>query len=213
MGTAVRPAPNAFVRIARKAYNPLGFSKGYNFVFFFVLFFTLLIFSLVSSPKINYNTFCMEDGEISGACFWYEKIPLHKVAIIMHLAGILPAGVLVCFQFVPVLRHKVILFHRINGYLVIALSLVGGIGGVIISRHSFGGGLDAQVFAGIATIMFLGSMLIAIINIKRLQIEQHRAWMLRAWFYVGYLAVDCLGGSTTDHVACRLLQLSPLESS
>ena len=26
---------------------------------------------------------------------------------------------------------------------------------------------------------------LAYINIKRLQIEQHRAWMLRAWFYAG----------------------------
>ncbi|KAH6695182.1 hypothetical protein F5X68DRAFT_272626 [Plectosphaerella plurivora] len=183
MGKPTRPAPNGFVRIARKVYNPIGFSKGCNFILFFIFAFAMFIFSLWNTPKINYNTYCMEDGEMKGECFWYEKIALQKVAIIMHLAAILPAGALVCFQFVPVLRHKAMLFHRINGYLVIALSIIGAIGGVIISRHSFGGGLDTQTFAGVATIAFLVSMLIAYINIKRLQIEQHRAWMLRAWFY------------------------------
>lgn len=30
------PAANGFVRVVRRAYNPLGFSKGYNFVFWFI---------------------------------------------------------------------------------------------------------------------------------------------------------------------------------
>ena len=31
------PNPNAFVRHARKIYNPIGFNKGYNFVLFFIV--------------------------------------------------------------------------------------------------------------------------------------------------------------------------------
>jgi hypothetical protein len=31
-----RPPVNGFVGAMRKVYNPLGFSKGYNFVLFFI---------------------------------------------------------------------------------------------------------------------------------------------------------------------------------
>jgi uncharacterized membrane protein YozB (DUF420 family) len=36
----------------------------------------------------------------------------------------------------------------------------------------------------LATIIFVGCKSIAFWNIKRLQIEQHRAWMIRAWVVV-----------------------------
>jgi uncharacterized membrane protein YozB (DUF420 family) len=54
----------------------------------------------------------------------------------------------------------------------------------MIMRHAFGGGMDTQAAMGTLAIMFLVSIGVALHNIKRLQIEQHRAWMLRAWFYV-----------------------------
>jgi hypothetical protein len=41
-----------------------------------------------------------------------------RAGMIMHLAGCLPAGLLMGLQFTPIIRHKYILFHRINGYLV-----------------------------------------------------------------------------------------------
>jgi hypothetical protein len=31
-----RPPANGFVSAMRRVYNPLGFSKGYNFVFWFI---------------------------------------------------------------------------------------------------------------------------------------------------------------------------------
>lgn len=102
----------------------------------------------------------------------------------LHLGAILPASVLACFQFVPFIRHKAIMIHRINGYVCILLVCVGSAGGLMISRNAFGGGLDVQGAAGALFIMFIGAITMAYINIKRLQIEQHRAWMLRAWFYV-----------------------------
>jgi len=39
----------------------------------------------------------------------------------LHLSTCLPAGFLMVWQFVPVIRHKLLLlFHRINGYLIIS---------------------------------------------------------------------------------------------
>ena len=43
------------------------------------------------------------------------------VGIVMHIASVIPTCLLVPWQFLPVIRHKFILFHRINGYLLIIL--------------------------------------------------------------------------------------------
>lgn len=106
--------------------------------------------------------------------------------MIMHLACILPASFLVCFQFVPVMRQKLILFHRINGYLVILLSFAGVVGVFLMLRDTMGGAPSIQAASGLLGIIFITSLTLAYINIKRLQIEQHRAWMLRAWAYVSW---------------------------
>ncbi|KAK2027072.1 hypothetical protein LX32DRAFT_456204 [Colletotrichum zoysiae] len=177
-----RPPANRFVATTRKVYNPLGFSKGYNFVLFFIFFGALMGFTLARLQYLSFDAFCK--GAAPGECFYYQK-GYEKAGIIIHLAGILPAGFLACFQFVPVIRHKVILFHRLNGYVILLLSLVGTAGAFMIARHAFGGGLDVQAVVWLAGIMFVVSLTLAYVNIKRLQIEQHRAWMLRAWFYAG----------------------------
>lgn len=47
--------------------------------------------------------------------------------------------------------------------------------------------MDVQMGVGVLSIAFISSLALALYNVKRLQIEQHRAWMLRAWFYVSGL--------------------------
>lgn len=99
----------------------------------------------------------------------------------LHLFTILPATFLACLQFVPVIRHKILLFHRLNGYIVVVLSLVSSAGVLIIARHAFGGDFATQTWAGAMVILTTIGLLMAYINIKLLQIDQHRAWMMRAW--------------------------------
>ncbi|PKS12544.1 hypothetical protein jhhlp_000752 [Lomentospora prolificans] len=190
MVTSTRPPRNGFVRLARKVYNPIGFAKGYNFVLWFIFGGALLGFALSRMPMLNfYGVFC-GDEESSfhagpGECWYYLRGDHETVGIIMHLGAIIPGSFLAFFQFVPVIRHKMILFHRVNGYVVIILAVVATVGAFLIGRHAFGGGVDIQVAMGVLGIMFLTSLLIAYINVKFLQIEQHRAWMLRAWVYAG----------------------------
>lgn len=105
----------------------------------------------------------------------------------MHLAACLPAGVLMVLQFVPVIRHKFLIFHRINGYVIIILTLISNVGALMICRRSFGGGLDTQSAVGTLAILTTVSLGLGYYNIKRLQIDQHRAWMLRAMFYMGVI--------------------------
>lgn len=89
------------------------------------------------------------------------------------------------WQFVPAIRHRAILFHRINGYIVIVLVLLSNIGALMIVRRAFGGDLSTQGAVGVLAIATTTGLFMAYYNIKKLQIEQHRAWMLRTMLYMG----------------------------
>ncbi|KAK4618221.1 hypothetical protein CLAFUW4_12539 [Fulvia fulva] len=175
--------PNSFVSLLRRLYNPIGFKKGYNFTLFFILAGALFGFSLASSPKMNVNGYLLSHTA-PGEAYWYRK-PFHKTAISLHLTGAIPASLLVVWQFVPVIRYKALIFHRINGYAVLLFLLVGNIGALISARHAFGGSLAVQTAVGVGVIATTTSSVLAYVNMKKLQIEQHRAWMLRTWIWAG----------------------------
>lgn len=85
----------------------------------------------------------------------------------------------------PVIRHKFLLFHRLNGYTVITLLLIGNAGAYMIIPIAAGGSPSTQVALGMLGIMTTISIVLAYINIKRLHIDQHRSWMIRTWVYAG----------------------------
>ncbi|PNY29428.1 Uncharacterized protein TCAP_00659 [Tolypocladium capitatum] len=189
MVVVARPPANAFVAAARKVYHPLGFAKGYNFTLWFLFGGALVAFILARLMYLDVEkVFCAggPSGALPGECYYYLH-GLERVGIVMHLAGILPAGILVVLQFVPAIRHRLLIFHRISGYLIILLSFVGVAGVLMIARHALGGGLDLQSAAGLASVVFVSCKLIALYSIKKLQIEQHRAWMLRAWVIASFI--------------------------
>lgn len=188
MVQSARPPANALVKAARKVYNPIGFSKGYNFILFFILGGAMIGFVLARFMLLDFDRYlCPPAGGGTTECHYFSKYRYKKVGILMHLAAILPAGMMVVMQFTPVIRHKFLIVHRITGYLILLLTLVSTAGVLMIGRHTFGGTLDTQVVVGAASIIFVGSQAIAYYNIKRLQIEQHRAWMLRAWVSVSII--------------------------
>ncbi|KAK1086741.1 hypothetical protein LTR33_001425 [Friedmanniomyces endolithicus] len=96
----------------------------------------------------------------------------------LHIFTILPAAFLVVFQFTPAVRHAAILFHRINGYLIITLSLISSAGVLIIAKHAFGGDMATRTWSGALVTSTTIAYVMAYINIKLLQIDQHRAWMM-----------------------------------
>lgn len=57
----------------------------------------------------------------------------------------------------------------------------------MIARRAFGGDIGFQGIVGLSVIMVTSAIVMAVYNIKRLQIDQHRAWMLRAMFYIGWM--------------------------
>ncbi|TKA68273.1 hypothetical protein B0A49_10041 [Cryomyces minteri] len=155
---------NAWVRFWRKVYHPLGFNKGYNFPLFIVFVGALLGFILARFQYLNIDGIFAKSAA-PGEWYWYGR-DHYRIGIIMHLSAIIPAGFLVCFQFVPVLRHM-------------------SCCALMIARRAFGGELATQTGVGLLAIITTLGVSMAYYNIKRLQIDQHRAWMLRTWFYAG----------------------------
>jgi uncharacterized membrane protein len=221
------PNPNAFVRYMRKVYNPIGFQKGYNFTLFFILAGALFGFALARSSYMNNGNFLSHAGP--GEAFYYRQ-SWYNIGVRIHLLSCIPAGILVTFQFVPIIRHKLILVHRINGYIVTTLLIFTNVGALMICRRAFGGTIATQSAVGLIAIFTTGGSIMAYINIKRLQIEQHRAWMLRTWVVAGgivttriimiiatqiisaigsyYIAMSCQqisqsNGDASKYLACR----------
>jgi|SRR3569833_269364 len=190
MVVSKRRPVNGFVRRARKIYNPIGFVKGYNFVLFFIFAGAMMGFVLGRREYLNfYGIFCGPGSSpvshaAPGECYYYLGPSHGGAGIIMHLGTIISAVILVCFQFVPGIRHKAILAYRINGYVILVFSLVSTAGVFKLLRHAFGCTLATQYNMRYLAVVFLGSLVMAYINVKRLQVEEHRAWMLRARFYV-----------------------------
>ncbi|KZP25043.1 hypothetical protein FIBSPDRAFT_783940 [Athelia psychrophila] len=177
---------NAFVNAARKVYHPLHFDKGYNFTLYFIFAGALLGFVLARLQYIDIDgVFCNStSGAAPGECYWYD-MKLYHIGIILHLGCILPAALLAVFQFTPIIRHTFTLYHRMAGYLIVTLVLVSNAGAIIIAPHAFGGALPTQAAVGLVAILSTTGLSLAIYNIKRMQIDQHRKWMLRTWFYMG----------------------------
>ncbi|PGG97686.1 hypothetical protein GX51_07196 [Blastomyces parvus] len=161
----------------------MGFTKSYNFILFFIFGGGLFGFTLA---RLQYLDITGRYASGSGPGEWFHQhTGFRKVGLILHLGTILPCAILVIFQFIPAIRHRVILFHRINGYIIIVLFLISNAGALMITRHAFGGGHEVQLGLGLLVLITTISVGMAYYNIRCLQIEQHRAWMLRTMFYMG----------------------------
>ncbi|KAH7010928.1 hypothetical protein B0J12DRAFT_714898 [Macrophomina phaseolina] len=189
-----KTTPNALVRFARKLYHPLGFSKGYNFTLWFVFGGALLGFVLARLQYLSLTSrFCpatpANDGStgLPSACYWVTQFPRYKVAMGLHLATSLPGALLAVFQFVPAIRHRYILYHRIAGYAAVLLMVIANAGAMMLADTAMGGDLVTQTFIGLVGLGTTATFGLALYNIRRQQLDQHRAWMLRTWFYLGFI--------------------------
>ncbi|KAG8686036.1 hypothetical protein FRC12_024105 [Ceratobasidium sp. 428] len=121
---------------------------------------------------------------------YYFQVPLNKAFLWAHIAAVLPAGLLVIIQFIPRIRARAINVHRTAGKIVFILTFISIITAWGVTRVSFGGDLASQ--SGMYTLgaMILWSTTKAWLAIRRLDIDEHRAWVIRAWSY--YMSVVTL---------------------
>jgi hypothetical protein len=217
MTTPARPSPKASRTWGKYIYNPIGFTRLSSFVLWFIFAGALFGFSLARFMYLDFsNNFCPSSGSqggngaAPGECYYYLNLDRYKIGILLHLGGVLPAGILAVLQFTPFIRHRWIIVHRITGYFALLLYTISLVGALMIARHAFGGGLDVQAWVGFVGIGVLVCFIISYINIKRLQIEQHRAWMLRGWFYVSNYVLSNTRATLIYHRLVRSSQLASL---
>jgi len=74
-----------------------------------------------------------------------------------------------------------VIWHRINGYLTLALLVPSTVCGAIMARRAYGGELNVQSAWYILSLMILFSALFGIMNVKHTR--KHRKWMLRTVTY------------------------------
>ncbi|KAL6855487.1 hypothetical protein ACO1O0_006636 [Amphichorda felina] len=180
---------NALSTTPQKITSFLGFRRGLYTVLFIIFGGALLGFSLARLHYISFDGVFCRSGDPKappGECYWYRK-SLYKAGIVMHLACILPACVLAVFQFVPSIRHHFLIFHRLSGSLIVLLVLASNAGAIIIASRVFGGSVPTQSVTGTAVLLSTFGILNAYYNIKRQQLDQHRAWMMRTFAWMAHV--------------------------
>ncbi|KAL8806440.1 MAG: hypothetical protein Q9182_001355 [Xanthomendoza sp. 2 TL-2023] len=147
----------------------------------------MLGFSLSRLSDLDFdNTFKNGFALVPGYWYFFHQ-GRYRVGMTMHLATILPAGILLGLQFIPVIRHKWLIFHRINGYTIILLVLISNGAACVVLPHKQGGGSRTATQTAEAFLVIITTLGVAMAwwNIRKKQIDQHRAWMLRTMFYLG----------------------------
>lgn len=76
---------------------------------------------------------------IASSCYWISRFVRYRAGMGLHLATSFPAGVLAVVQFVPKIRHRWILYHRIAGYVAVVLMTAGNVGAMMMADTAMGG--------------------------------------------------------------------------
>ena len=107
---------------------------------------------------------------------------LHRSITLVHIIPGFLFMVLGPLQFVKSIRARYLNVHRWSGRLFVASSLVIGFTAIWMSLAVPAiGGLNQAVATLLFAILFLFSLVKAVLHIRRREIPQHREWMLRAY--------------------------------
>lgn len=103
----------------------------------------------------------------------------HRVLITVHAVAASVALLLGPVQFWDGLRQSSPQLHRISGYLYLGAGVgVGGVAGLLLARHSFGG-LVSHLGFGLLGGLWLVTGLMALVAARRRRFRAHRRWMRR----------------------------------
>lgn len=115
--------------------------------------------------------------------YYHFRIPLNKLFLWLHLVSVLPAALLAVLQFIPRIRTRAISLHRTVGKAVNALTFVSTVSAWGIAHVSFGGDLTTRAGVYVFGGMVLWATVASWRAIRQLRIDEHRAWLIRAWGY------------------------------
>ena len=103
----------------------------------------------------------------------------HRALVTVHAIGASIALLLGPTQFLDGWRARSPRAHRIAGYLYLVMGVgVGGVAGVFLAPHSFGGFVSHLGFGMLGCLwLFTGAM--ALLSVKKRRFVDHRMWMVR----------------------------------
>lgn len=103
----------------------------------------------------------------------------HRTAVFVHVFAAVFAMALGPFQFLTLLRARRPGLHRLLGRLYLGLGvLVGGLAGLYLATHAFGGPVSRFGFGGLAIAwLYTGARAYAAIRAR--DFVTHRRWMIR----------------------------------
>ena len=162
----------------------------------------MLTFTLLRLPYLRLDAVLARS--ISPGDWFYYRTGWYRFAIALHLSAILPVGILMIPQFLPRLRSTkpLLRFHKLNGYTIWALVCLGNMGALMIMPRAFGGGVDSQSIVVVLVVLTQTEVAMAWYNVRRYQLDQHRAWDVADDFLVGghceYEACDARHGAGDD---------------
>lgn len=176
----------------------LGFQTTYNFLLFLLLGLGgILGQGLLHAAKLDYfNVFCRRNHlakglhAAPGECYYFRNGGREQVGMMLHVYAVVPMCFLVVLQFVPVVRQRWIVVHRVGGYAVLLLMGVAVAGGVMASPGSFGGERAWRVLVWVLGGMVTVGFGMAMGNVAKGRVGKHRVWMLRTWAWVCVLSLS-----------------------
>ncbi|KAK0493489.1 hypothetical protein EDD18DRAFT_1405117, partial [Armillaria luteobubalina] len=153
----------------------LGFKEQQSLLLYFVFGGALLGYCLFHAPMMNMKT--MERLTVPGEWFWFSKNGF-KVAYPMHVYLSIIGGIFVLLQFIPAIRRRAVLLHRLNGYFVLLCLIPANVCGSIAGYRSFGGEINAQSAYYTLGIGIIFCFAAGLFNVKS-NTREHRRWMIR----------------------------------
>ena len=106
----------------------------------------------------------------------FERYP---AAILAHVFGSMVALLIGPFQFLRSMQRRRLGLHKKLGWAYLILGVgVGGLAGLFLAQHAFGGQLSKLGFGSLA-IGWLGTAAMGLRAIKSKDLQAHRRWMVR----------------------------------
>ena len=114
----------------------------------------------------------------------YERPSVSPLPAILHVISVTLYSILGAFQFVPGFRRRRPDWHRIAGRILIPSGLIAALSGLWMTHFYPFPDNDGEILYGIRLLfgsaMFL-SIVLGVAAIRRWDIVQHRAWMIRGY--------------------------------
>lgn len=97
---------------------------------------------------------------------------------------VIPGGIylaLAPFQFMPSIRRRSLAYHRQAGRVLVILSLIAGFTSIFITLVIPYAGWTQRLVVGPFAIFYTVAIIMGFIHIRAKRIDQHQAWMIRAF--------------------------------